>query len=267
MTGAQQNERHRHPPSPLPESKANLASKVIENVEGRGVEFTEPEALEVPLAQEKQEKTNIRKDKRALAGFKLPGFSITIDTPATAPKPTPAPTPGAKPIVPTPVPTPKPKPKLPARSKEEINQQMYEKDSIQGGIYPVPDMNDLENGDANSMTSNTRVAPAGNVNPGATNSFSASANIRGGGGQRPGFDRVAFMGYKRISALNTDFNLPINRFDRFGSAVANLGHLDCEDKNNIDIAVGAPGDDAYANDGGAVYIIKLDACEYASHSM
>jgi len=73
------------------------------------------------------------------------------------------------------------------------------------------------------------------------------------------YQRVAYMGYKRISALNTDFDLPLRRFDRFGEAIAVLGDLD-KDRMTIEVAVGAPGSDVFPDgeNAGALYILYMN---------
>jgi hypothetical protein len=145
---------------------------------------------------------------------------------------------------------------------------MYEADSKQGTIYGGSPSDAEAPADPDSLTGGgggnggkVRISPGGNINPAGGAQFNdGHSGPRTGSPNVGGADRVAFVGYKRISAINTDFNLPINPFDRFGSAIANLGDLD-GDKATVEIAVGAPGDDTYVNDAGAVYIISLDKCK------
>lgn len=78
---------------------------------------------------------------------------------------------------------------------------------------------------------------------------------------RPGLAllRVVFVAFKRIGAMNVDFNLPVSPGDRFGSAVAVLlpaGDLD-SDYNTLEVVVGAPGDHTYMKRQGAVFILSL----------
>ena len=76
---------------------------------------------------------------------------------------------------------------------------------------------------------------------------------------RLGIQRAVFTGVRRISALNSDFNLPIACFDRFGSSVVVLSQMGDvnHDFSTMEIAVGAPGDHTYMHGAGAVYIISL----------
>jgi hypothetical protein len=74
-----------------------------------------------------------------------------------------------------------------------------------------------------------------------------------------GVTRAVFVGFKRIGAMNVDFNLPISAYDRFGTSCAVLlpqGDLD-HDPTSVEVAVGAPGDHTYQKKQGAVYIIFL----------
>ncbi len=74
-----------------------------------------------------------------------------------------------------------------------------------------------------------------------------------------GMARAVFVGFKRIGAMNVDFNLPISPYDRFGSAIAVLlpfGDLD-HDATSVELVVGAPGDRTYQKKQGAVYILSL----------
>lgn len=74
-----------------------------------------------------------------------------------------------------------------------------------------------------------------------------------------GVQRAVFVGFKRIGALNVDFNLPVSAYDRFGTSCAVLlpqGDLD-HDHTSVEVAVGAPGDHTYQKKQGAVYIIFL----------
>jgi hypothetical protein len=74
-----------------------------------------------------------------------------------------------------------------------------------------------------------------------------------------GVTRAVFVGFKRIGALNVDFNLPVSAYDRFGTSCAILlpqGDLD-HDVTSVEVAVGAPGDHTYEKKQGAVYIIFL----------
>lgn len=74
-----------------------------------------------------------------------------------------------------------------------------------------------------------------------------------------GVQRAVFVGFKRIGALNVDFNLPVSAYDRFGTSCAVLlpqGDLD-HDVTSVEVAVGAPGDHTYQKKQGAVYIIFL----------
>lgn len=74
-----------------------------------------------------------------------------------------------------------------------------------------------------------------------------------------GVTRAVFVGFKRIGALNVDFNLPVSAYDRFGTSCAILlpqGDLD-HDATSVEVAVGAPGDHTYEKKQGAVYIIFL----------
>jgi hypothetical protein len=74
-----------------------------------------------------------------------------------------------------------------------------------------------------------------------------------------GVQRAVFVGFKRIGALNVDFNLPVSAYDRFGTSCAVLlpqGDLD-HDATSVEVAVGAPGDHTYQKKQGAVYIIFL----------
>ena len=78
---------------------------------------------------------------------------------------------------------------------------------------------------------------------------------------RPGLAilRVVFVAFKRIGAMNVDFNLPVSPGDRFGSAVAVLlpaGDLD-RNYNTLEVVVGAPGDHTYMKRQGAVFILSL----------
>lgn len=78
---------------------------------------------------------------------------------------------------------------------------------------------------------------------------------------RPGLSllRVVFVAFKRIGAMNVDFNLPVSPGDRFGSAVAVLlpaGDLD-GNYNTLEVVVGAPGDHTYMKRQGAVFILSL----------
>lgn len=71
--------------------------------------------------------------------------------------------------------------------------------------------------------------------------------------------RVVFVAFKRIGAMNVDFNLPISPGDRFGSSVSVLlpaGDLD-RNWNTLKVAVGAPGDHTYMKRQGAVFILSL----------
>lgn len=71
--------------------------------------------------------------------------------------------------------------------------------------------------------------------------------------------RVVFVAFKRIGAMNVDFNLPISQGDRFGSAVAvvlPIGDLD-HNPRTLEIVVGASGDHTYKKKQGAVYILSL----------
>jgi hypothetical protein len=85
--------------------------------------------------------------------------------------------------------------------------------------------------------------------------------VKRGGGTAvavQGAGRAAFVAHKRISAANTDFNLPISAYDRFGSAVAHVGELN-NDPSTVEVAVGAPGDNTHKWDAGAVYLLSMDA--------
>jgi hypothetical protein len=163
-------------------------------------------------------------------------------------------------VLPTVAPTTAPTPPMPTLDRK---QALYELDSKQGGLY---NMAQIEGGQATSMYQG--IGPNGNVEPaGASQQYGGNPNVGGVGGSQPrtgqASERIAFVGYKRITAVNTDFNLPINKFDRFGSAIANLGDIN-GNPDTVEVAVGAPGDDTYAEDAGAVYILGLDVCECRS---
>jgi hypothetical protein len=64
---------------------------------------------------------------------------------------------------------------------------------------------------------------------------------------------------QKISALQGNLTGPIDNFDEFGGAVANLGDLDNGGPTALTLAVGAGGDDDGGGDRGAVYILFLDA--------
>ena len=137
----------------------------------------------------------------------------------------------------------------------DMDSLMFKTDLAYGGIYPMPNR---DVGMPQTMYSNGGDA----VNRAETSfGFDNSGYDSNTGNQvrsDPGYSRVAFVGYKRISAINTDFNLPISRFDKFGSAIANMGDLD-GDPNTVEVAVGAPGDHTYTEGAGAVYILSLNS--------
>ena len=137
----------------------------------------------------------------------------------------------------------------------DMDSLMFKTDLAYGGIYPMPNR---DVGVPQTMYSN-----GGDAQNRAETSFgfdNSGYDSNTGNAVRsdPGYSRVAFVGYKRISAINTDFNLPISRFDKFGSAIANMGDLD-GDPNTVEVAVGAPGDHTYTEGAGAVYILSLNS--------
>lgn len=71
--------------------------------------------------------------------------------------------------------------------------------------------------------------------------------------------RVVFVAFKRIGAMNVDYNLPVSQGDRFGSAVAVLLPVGDLDRNyqTVEVVVGAPGDHTCKKRQGAVFILSL----------
>ena len=76
-----------------------------------------------------------------------------------------------------------------------------------------------------------------------------------------GYDRtVALHAYRRISALNYDYNLPLEEGDLFGTSVTALARVRYGD-DTIELAIGAPGDSSVMKSQGAVYLLSLNRRE------
>ncbi|HUF09464.1 MAG TPA: T9SS type A sorting domain-containing protein, partial [Rhodothermales bacterium] len=70
------------------------------------------------------------------------------------------------------------------------------------------------------------------------------------------FDQGTVTSYKKLSLLEGNLPQSIDQDDGFGTSICSLGDLDAD--GNVDIAVGAPGDDDGAEDAGALWILYLD---------